>query len=285
LKLAWNLPPPSQICIDISDVCLRGPVYLFTASRPALINRPTDFRFRGNLSSSERSRCGRSDAGTSDMINGVQLRPQLAQGSPAMPDNTNTIQSFLSLFLTPVGNPTNAVNTVLTLFSPDSASPTVGIGGNIQNDPHGNPLGPVFTGSAQIKALFTELLSSFPNLTFTAYPNPQSPVICVAQNATSPMTIQAQLNTGNHVKQWFPPYAGAQRRYYSKPLSDIVPASNQSYVPVSAVFTFDTANPITTNQYPILNLALYLDRWQFAADLWAPGRYPFPYPVRKQDQT
>jgi hypothetical protein len=205
-----------------------------------------------------------------------------------MADNTTTIQSFLNVFLTPVGNPTTAINNVMALFSPDSnpvTSPTVGIGGNTQTDPHGSPLGPVFTGRAAITALFTELLRSFPNLTFTAYPNAQSAVFFVAQNQTSPMMIQAQLFTGNHAKQWFPPYAGAQRRYYSKPLSDIVPAGNQSYVPVCAVFTFDTQNAITAGQYPILNLALYLDRWQFAADLWAPGRYPFPYPVKQSDQT
>jgi hypothetical protein len=100
--------------------------------------------------------------------------------------------------------------------------------------------------------------------------------------------IQAQLFTNNHVKQWFPPYGGAQRRFYSKPLSDIVPAPhqpNQSYVPVCAVFTFDPNNAIAPNQHTILNLALYLDRWQFAADLWVAGRYPFPYPVKKSDQT
>lgn len=209
-----------------------------------------------------------------------------------MADNTTTIQSFLNVFLTPVGNSTTAINTVMQLFSPDvgnpATSPTVGIGGNTQNDPHGNALGPVFTGRTAIKALFTELLTSFPNLTFTAYPNPQSAVICVGPTGSNLMMIQAQLFTDNHVKQWFPPHAGAQRRYYSKPLSDIVPApnqSNQSYVPVCAVFTFDTQNAITTNQYPIFNLALYLDRWQFAADLWVPGRYPFPYPVKKTDLT
>jgi hypothetical protein len=172
------------------------------------------------------------------------------------------------------------------LFSPDvgapPTSPSVGIGGNTQG------LGPVFTGNTAITALFTELLSSFPSLTFTAYPTPGSPVFCVAQNNTNLIMIQAQLFTGDHVKQWFPPYAGAARRYYSKPLSDIVPAPaqpNHSYVPVCAVFTFDPLNPIVAPQYKILNLALYLDRWQFAADLWVPGRYPFPYPVKKSDQT
>jgi hypothetical protein len=205
-------------------------------------------------------------------------------------DNTPTIQSFLNVFFTTVGNPTTAVNNVMALFSPDvgnpPTSPTVGIGGNTQNDPHGIALGPMFTGNAQITALFTELLTSFPNLTFTAYPNPTGAVFCVAQNNPSLVMIQAQLSTGNHVKQWFPPNAPAKRRYYSKPLSDIVPSNQSSYVPVCAVFTFDTANPITANtQYPILNLALYLDRWQFAADLWTPGRYPFPYPVKKADQN
>jgi hypothetical protein len=198
-----------------------------------------------------------------------------------MPDNTTTIQSFLNVFATPIasGNVTTAITNVMALFSPNS--PSVGIGGNLQG------LGPVFTGTGQITALFTELLSSFPGLTFTAQPNP--PVFCFAPPNLNLIMIQAQLFTGDHVKQWFPPYAGPQRRYYSKPLSDIVPTPNQpnhSYVPVCAVFTFDPQNPIVANQqYTILNLALYLDRWQFAADLWAPGHYPFPYPIKKADLT
>ena len=33
-----------------------------------------------------------------------------------MADNTTTIQSFLNVFLTPIGNPTTAINTVMALF-------------------------------------------------------------------------------------------------------------------------------------------------------------------------
>ena len=34
-----------------------------------------------------------------------------------MADNTTTIQSFLNVFLYPIGNPTTAINTVMALFS------------------------------------------------------------------------------------------------------------------------------------------------------------------------
>lgn len=203
-----------------------------------------------------------------------------------MVDNTTTIQSFLNVFATPIANVATAITTVMALFSPDvgkpPTSPSVGIGGNNQG------LGPSFTGNTAITALFTELLSSFPQLVFTAYPTPNSPAFCIAQNNSNLIMIQAQLVTGPHMAQWFPPDAGPQRRYYSKPLSDLVPTPkqpNQSTVPVSAVFTFDPTNAIAANQYTILNLALYLDRWQFAADLWVHGHYPFPYPNKKPNQT
>jgi hypothetical protein len=103
-----------------------------------------------------------------------------------MPDNTTTIQSFLNVFAAPIaaGNVTAAINTVMALFSPDAGnpvtSPTVGIGGNTQATPV-TPLNQLqmFTGGTAIRALFTELLSSFPSLTFTAYPDPNNPVFCV----------------------------------------------------------------------------------------------------------
>jgi hypothetical protein len=207
----------------------------------------------------------------------------LTEGGRQMVDNTTTIQAFLNIFAAPIApaNAATAVTGVLALFSPDAGnpvtSPTVGIGGNTQS------LGPSFTGNAAITALFTELLSSFPSLTFMAFPAPANPAFCVAQGNTNLIVIQAQLQTGPHMAQWFPPNAGAKRSYYSKPLSDLVPAgqnenAKKSIVPVCAAFTFDPANPIAPNQYKILNLAFYLDRWQFAADLWMHGHYPFPHP-------
>lgn len=170
------------------------------------------------------------------------------------------------------GTPWRNVAAAVGLFSPQAGppiTPTVGIGSNIQT-------GPFFRGTNDITALFTQLLSSFPNLVFTAWPNPAAPLFCVAQTDPNTIVLPAQLNTGSHVQRWFPPGG----RYYSKPLSDLVPAAaagnqNSSIVPVCAVFTFDS---IAANQYMILNLALYLDRWQFAADLWVHGHYPFPHP-------
>ena len=198
-----------------------------------------------------------------------------------MPDNTDTIKAFLNVFAAPIAAPATAIATVMGLFSPDMGAPpttpSVGIGGNNQ------ALGPSFQGRTAITALFTELLSSFPNLVFTAWPTPANPVFCIAQADPNTIIIQAQLNTDVHTKRWFPPNAPDGRRFYSKPLSDIVPAqqaANQqkATVPVCAVFTFDPQNPIAANQFKILNLALYLDRWKFAEDLWVQGHYPFPHP-------
>jgi hypothetical protein len=71
--------------------------------------------------------------------------------------------------------------------------------------------------------------------------------------------VQANIDTGNHAKQWF---AFDDKGYYSKPLSDIEPDGKQSaYVPACVVFTFDA-------NYLIFTLAIYMDRWQMAADLW-----------------
>jgi hypothetical protein len=85
---------------------------------------------------------------------------------------------------------------------------------------------------------------------------------------------KAQLNTGKHQKPWFPFGHDA----YSKPLSDTEPDKTQfAFVPACAVFTFDNAQKIS-------NLAIYMDRWQMAVDLWPgtsagkkPGRH-FPAP-------
>ena len=166
-----------------------------------------------------------------------------------MPDNTDTIKAFLNVFAAPIAAPATAIATVMGLFSPDAAgpppTPSVGIGGNTQD-----PEGPAFRGRTAITALFAELLSSFPNLVFTAWPAPATPVFCIAQADPNTMIIQAQLNTDVHTKRWFPPNAPDGRRYYSKPLSDIVPDGiEHSTVPVCAVFTFDPQNPIAANQF------------------------------------
>jgi hypothetical protein len=200
-----------------------------------------------------------------------------------MVDNTTTIQDFLNIFAAPTaaGGVTNAIASVMALFSPDEpgppVTPSVGIGASTQD-----PLGPAFRGNAPITALFTELFLSFPHFTFTAWPIPGNPAFCIAVHDPYTIIIQAQLSTGTHEQQWFPPTAPGKRRYYSKPLSDLIPASanyQSSTVPVCAAFTFDTQNAIVINQqYPILNLALYLDRWKFAQDLWVHGHYPFPHP-------
>jgi hypothetical protein len=135
----------------------------------------------------------------------------------------------------------------------------------------GPQLGPQFLTPSAVKIVLKQIVSSFPHATFKPVPSAAAAVYCSSGNT---IIVQAQLSTGKHLKPWFP--FGSDP--YSKPLSDIEPDKTQfAFVPACAVFTFDNAQKI-------LNLAIYMDRWQMAVDLWPgvgtgkkPGRH-FPTP-------
>ena len=148
-----------------------------------------------------------------------------------------------------------------------SANASLGIGAG--SDPSLGPQsGPQFTTPTAVATCFKQIIYSFPHSTFTPFPTASKAIFCSSTDGTfNTIIVQATLTTGRHAEQWFPWGSGG----YSKPLSDIEPDGNQSAnVPACAVFTFDLQSPIATNQYKILNLAIYMDRWQMAADLW-PG--------------
>jgi hypothetical protein len=78
--------------------------------------------------------------------------------------------------------------------------------------------------------------------------------------------VQANFSTGRHQLPWFPFGDGS----HSKPLSDIEPdphgAPQSAFIPF---FTF-APRPPAPPVFLINNLAIYMDRWQMAVDLW-PG--------------
>jgi hypothetical protein len=202
--------------------------------------------------------------------------------------NIDTVKAFFTAFAaTPT--PAQIAAFVPNLFSPDTpagapTSPSLGIAGGNQTNANpplslGPQLGPQFPGQSAIITCFTQIVTSFPASTFTPLP-PGSPVYCYSSDGNT-IAVPAILHTGNQAKgkPWFPYGHPA----YSKPLSDIEPDGSQtSDVPACAVFTFDTTagNP----QFRILNLAIFMDRWQMAVDLWpntGHGKHqprPFPAP-------
>lgn len=183
-----------------------------------------------------------------------------------MASNMDAVTAFFTAFAS-TPNASQITTLVDTYFS---ASASLGIGSG--SDPQLGPQsGPQFPTPDAIKLAFNQIVKSFPHAIFTPFPSAAAAVYCSSGNT---IIVQAQLNTGKHQKLWFPFGSSA----YSKPLSDIEPDGTQNaFVPACAVFTFDTAQKI-------LNLAIYMDRWQMAVDLWPgigtgkhPGRH-FPTP-------
>jgi hypothetical protein len=129
----------------------------------------------------------------------------------------------------------------------------------VQDTPPGNPIypniglttgGPQFTGQRAVGILFQQLFTSFPDIVFA----PANGLRLTDGNTTA---VEATLSTGIQMAQWLP---GGNA---SLPLSPIVPDKkhHSDYLPVCAVFTFDSGGLIQ-------NLALYFDRYKLATDLW-----------------
>lgn len=184
-----------------------------------------------------------------------------------MATNMDTVTAFFNAFASTPN--TQQIKTLVDTYFSASASLGISPGGDTQQGPQ---LGPQFPNPDAIKIAFNQIVTSFPHATFVPFPqSPPGPVYCSSGNT---IIVQAQLSTGKHLKPWFP--FGSDP--YSKPLSDIEPDKTQfAFVPACAVFTFDNAQKI-------LNLAIYMDRWQMAVDLWPgvgtgkkPGRH-FPTP-------
>jgi hypothetical protein len=195
--------------------------------------------------------------------------------------NIDIVKDFFRYFGT-TPSAQNIQTYVPLLFSPDTpagkpTTPSLGIaaGNQTNGSSQGPQIGPQFLGQSAIITCFTQIfVKSFNTATFTTLPA-NNPTFCYssadgkAVDGSPVITVPAILHTGNQLEggQWFPYGSPA----YSKPLSDIEPDGTQSSdVPACVVFTFDPtvrANPL------IYNLAIFIDRWQMAVDLW-PGLVP-----------
>jgi hypothetical protein len=211
--------------------------------------------------------------------------------------NIGIVNNFFNFFATTPPDLNHIQNFVPTVFSPDTPTgnpltPTLGIAAGNQTNANlslGPQNGPQFLGQSNIITCFQQIfLTSFKTATFVPLPafGASNPKFCYssADGMTidpNPMIIvPAILHTGNQAKgkPWFP-YGHPM---YSKPLSDIEPDGNQtSDVPACVVFTFD---PTASSNPLIWNLAIFIDRWQMAVDLWpntGHGKHqprPFPTP-------
>lgn len=159
-----------------------------------------------------------------------------------------TLANFLDVFTPGEGNYKKIDYLMAKVFS---GTPSVGIAAGA------SPAGPQFDGIDEVRAFFTRLTDSFPELSFTAIP----PYCYSPDTNANTIIVQATLKTGPHKKSWFQKGEKDIGKFYSKPLSDIVPdGTKQSKVPTCAVFTFDAKNMVQ-------RLGIYMDRWRMAEEL------------------
>jgi hypothetical protein len=158
-----------------------------------------------------------------------------------------TLANFLDVFNPRKGNYKNIDYLMAKVFS---GTPSVGIAAGA------SPEGPQFDGTDEVRALFTRLTESFPELSFKAIP----PYCYSPDTNANTIIVQATLKTGPHQKNWFQKGEKDVGKFYSKPLSDVPPNGKQSKVPTCAVFTFDAKNKVR-------RLGIYMDRWKMAEEL------------------
>ena len=114
--------------------------------------------------------------------------------------------------------------------------------------------GPQFRGVTHVKALFHQLITTFPDIWWqesTTHPK-VTPVPRLYSNDTfRPATVGAQTTLwGTHKSPWF------QDGRYSLPLSGIKPSNKVTEAPSFAVFSFSAKDPSRVSQ-----LSFYMDRY------------------------
>jgi hypothetical protein len=167
--------------------------------------------------------------------------------------NADTLNNFLAALTNGNANYQSTNYLMQNVFCPESGAgvsevPSVAI------TEHGVGLGPAFYGARKVRKLFNRLFAAFPDVQMLALDAP--PRLFLSQDGHS-IALQTTL-TGTHQDWWFPK-ADADK-FYSKPLSDISPNSGAISIPACPVFTFNA-------QYLITNLAIYMDRYHFQAQL------------------
>ena len=184
--------------------------------------------------------------------------------------NSATLDNFITFFNSAItgGNPIAIkVGNLVGLFSPDSGGPPpnhpgVGIAHH----------GPNFKGRAEIGKLFTQLFTSFPDLTLTELDRGRRLYSLDSYGGLDTIGTQTNL-AGTYQSPWFPKTKDPDSTsHYSKPLSDIpvVQGANPNYralqgngIPAFAMFALD-------GNSAIYQLQVYLDRYRFRSDLEPP---------------
>ena len=136
------------------------------------------------------------------------------------------------------------MNDVFCVDDPAAGLPWVGI----------TQHGPQFRGAKQVKALFEQLITTFPDIWWqesTTHPQVTHVPRLYSNDASKPATVGVQTTLfGTHKSPWF------QDVRYSLPLSAIKPSNKATEAPSSAVFAFSAKDPSRVSQ-----LSFYMDRY------------------------
>lgn len=114
--------------------------------------------------------------------------------------------------------------------------------------------GPQFHGAKQVKALFEQLITTFPDIWWqelTTHPQVTHVPRLYSNDASKPATVGVQTTLfGTHKSPWF------QDGRYSLPLSAIKPSNKATEAPSFAVFAFGGKEQARVSQ-----LSFYMDRY------------------------
>jgi hypothetical protein len=167
--------------------------------------------------------------------------------------NADTINNYLAVLTVGNANYQNTTFLMQNVFCPEG-----GVGPNevpsVAVTEHGIGVGPAFYGVRKVRKLYNRLFSAFPDVQMLALNAP--PLLLASQDGNT-IAVQTTL-TGTHQDWWFAKADGD--KFYSKPLSDIPPNAGVISIPACAVFTFNA-------QHLVTNLAIYMDRFHFTAQL------------------
>ena len=177
-------------------------------------------------------------------------------------DNSGTngaLSTFFSVFNPSSGAATYKnvdilINDVFCADDPAAGLPWVGIARH----------GPQFRGSANVKGLFQQLITTFPDIWWaesTTHPKITAVPRLYSNDSYATPTVGVQTTLwGTHKNLWF------QDARYSLPLSAIKPSNKPTEAPSFAVFTFGAKDPVRVSQ-----LSFYMDRYNQMRETQAYG--------------
>jgi hypothetical protein len=181
--------------------------------------------------------------------------------------NDATLDTFFQVLTAPGGGGAHTPADVDTLmqdvFCPDNGATGKNALPCVAITEHGNAQGPGFFGAAEVRRLFMQLFTSFPDVALTQL-DPGARLY--SPDEYEPITIGVRTDlTGSYQASWFGKVSpGSIQSHYSPPLSDLKPGAAGHYktvsIPACAVFEFDDDNLVT-------QLAIYMDRYHFIPSL------------------